>query len=63
MAQGSETEEVSSNKINLYWLLGFFEGDGTFGIKNLVPYFQIAQHNKNIKLLNLIKCSLSSLAV
>jgi hypothetical protein len=40
----------SSTKINIYWLLGFVEGDGTFGIKNLVPYFyfQVAQHNKNI---------------
>ena len=25
------------------WLLGFIEGEGTFGIKNMVPYFQVAQ--------------------
>lgn len=32
------------NNINKYWLLGFIEGEGTFGMKNLVPYFQIGQH-------------------
>lgn len=33
--------------IDSYWLLGLVEGEGTFGIKNLVPYFQISQHNKS----------------
>jgi hypothetical protein len=28
-------------------LLGFIEGEGTFGLNGLVPYFQVAQHNKN----------------
>lgn len=27
--------------INKFWILGFIEGEGTFGLKNLVPYFQI----------------------
>jgi hypothetical protein len=53
----------SSTKINIYWLLGFVEGHGTFGIKNLVPYFQVAQHNKNISVLNLIKDFLAKLAI
>jgi len=45
--------------INKYWLLGFIEGEGTFGFKNLVPYFQLAQHLRsshlmdNILLINL----------
>jgi len=37
----------NNNYLNAYWLLGFIEGEGTFGIKNNVPYFQIAQHNRN----------------
>jgi hypothetical protein len=53
----------SSTKINIYWLLGFVEGDCTFGIKILVPYFQVAQHNKNISVLNLIKNFLAKLAI
>lgn len=32
--------------INKYWLLGFIEGKGSFGIKNIVPYFQLPQHMK-----------------
>ena len=27
--------------IDSYWLLGLVEGEGTFGFKNLSPYFQI----------------------
>lgn len=34
-------------KINPFWLLGFIEAEGTFGFKNLVPYFQIGQHSRN----------------
>jgi len=30
-----------------YWFLGFVEAEGTFGIKNLSPYFQIAQKSTN----------------
>jgi hypothetical protein len=37
----------NNNYLNAYWLLGFIEGEGTFGIKSNVPYFQIAQHNRN----------------
>lgn len=38
---------LSKNKklnLNLNWIIGFTEAEGTFGIKNLSPYFQIAQH-------------------
>lgn len=46
---------VSNVNISSYWLLGFVEGDGTFGIKNLVPYFQIAQHNRSVSVMVIIK--------
>ena len=37
---------IPTLKVNPYWLLGFIEGEGTFGFKNLSPYFQIGQHTK-----------------
>lgn len=40
--------------INPFWLLGFIEGEGTFGFKNLSPYFQIGQHLKNSMVLKAI---------
>jgi hypothetical protein len=36
----------NKNNINSYWLLGFIEGEATFGFKGLSPYFQIP-HEKN----------------
>lgn len=41
-------EKLLKNRviINKWWLLGFIEGEGTFGYKHLVPYFQIAQNKK-----------------
>ena len=47
--------------INPYWLLGFVEGEGTFGIKNLVTYFQIAPHTKKKAHLEGVKLYLSSI--
>jgi len=41
--------------------LGFVEGEGTFGYKHLVPYFQIAQHEKNLFVLNAIERYLSNI--
>lgn len=41
--------------INVYWLIGFCEGEGTFGYKHLVPYFQLAQHKKNLFVLKAIE--------
>ncbi|KAF8541401.1 homing endonuclease, partial [Trichophaea hybrida] len=43
------------------WLLGFVEGEGTFGYKHLVPYFQIDQHKKNLFVLNAIESFLLGL--
>lgn len=42
-------------KITPYWLLGFVEAEGTFGIKNLPPYFQISQHKCSQSTLELIR--------
>ena len=47
--------------INLWWLLGFVEGEGTFGYKHLVPYFQLAQHKKNLFVLKAIESFLKEL--
>lgn len=54
-----------NNYINIiikpYWLLGFVEGEGTFGYKNAVPYFQLSQHSKNNHVLDSIDIFLSNL--
>lgn len=39
------------------WFIGFTEGDGTFGIKNGSPYFQIAQKITSQATLDVIKNS------
>lgn len=52
------TNQVS---INMWWLLGFVEGEGTFGYKHLVPYFQIGQHKKNLFVLKAIESFLLEL--
>lgn len=52
---------IKNNQLNPYWLLGFVEAEGTFGIKNLVPYFQISQHKKSQVVLETIKLFLASL--
>jgi len=44
--------------ISKWWLLGFIEGEGTFGYKHLVPYFQIAQNKKNLFVLKAIEAYL-----
>jgi hypothetical protein len=46
------TFNILSESINANWLLGFIEGEGTFGYKNLVPYFQIAQLHTSKSTLN-----------
>lgn len=35
-------------------MLGFIEGEGTFGLKNLVPYFKIGQHKRDIGIMKSI---------
>jgi|SRR6185503_855844 hypothetical protein len=41
--------------------MGFVEGEGTFGYKHLVPYFQIGQHGKNYFVLKAIELFLLDL--
>lgn len=40
---------------NSYWLLGFIEGEGTFGFKNFNPYFSVRLHSISKSVLDLIK--------
>ena len=47
--------------VNPFWLLGFIEAEGTFGFKNLSPYFQIGQHIRNSMVLKAITIYLESL--
>ena len=44
--------DIPFKSINAYWLLGLIEAEGTFGFKNLIPYFQIGLHSKNLYVLN-----------
>jgi hypothetical protein len=44
-----------------YWFLGFCEAEGTFGIKNLSPYFQIAQKEESKEVMEAIKLFLAKL--
>jgi hypothetical protein len=57
----SKTNGSKKILISPNWLLGFVEGEGTFGYKNLVPYFKIAPHSRDTDLLNFIKNYLESL--
>jgi len=47
--------------INSYWILGFIEGEGTFGFKGLSPYFQVPQHSVSVGALDYIKKFLETL--
>ena len=49
------TESSDVFVINPFWFIGFLEGEGTFGIKNRSPYWQIAQKNTSQAALNAIK--------
>lgn len=48
-------------EINPFWLLGFIEGEGTFGFKNLSPFFQIGQHVRSLYVLEAIANYLESI--
>jgi len=47
--------------IDPFWLLGFIEGEGTFGLKSLIPYFQLGQHVRNTALMHSIGLFLEGL--
>lgn len=52
---------ITSTPITAYWLLGFVEAEGTFGISSLSPYFQVAQHGNSLHVLRLIESFLGKL--
>lgn len=54
---------IPDTPVNIFWLLGFIEGEGTFGFikKNLLPYFQLGQHSRNTHVLMKISDFLSAL--
>lgn len=56
--------DILKKRINIdpSWLIGFVEGEGTFGYKHLVPYFQIGQHEKNYFVLKAIELFLLDLS-
>lgn len=56
-------KKLSSGKIIPYWLLGFLEAEGTFGIKNLRPYFKISQHKCSRGTLESIKIYLENILI
>jgi len=47
--------------INPFWLLGFIAAEGKFGLTTLSPYFHLAQHSRNLILLEAIALYLKSL--
>lgn len=54
-SNGSINLDPNSLAVGPCWLVGFIEGDGTFGIKNGSPYLQIAQKDSSLSTLNAIK--------
>lgn len=65
MNSGRTTFDLSlipNTPVNLFWLMGFIEGEGTFGMKNLIPYFQLGQHSRNTFVLEKIREYLATLA-
>lgn len=52
---------INTITVNPFWLLGFIEGEGTFGFKNLGPYFQLGQHTRSSMVLTAIANFLQSL--
>ena len=47
-------------EVNPFWLLGFIEGEGTFGFKNLSPFFQVGQSVRSLYVLEAIAKYLQS---
>ena len=47
--------------VNPFWLLGFIEGEGTFGFKNLSPFFQVGQNVISLYVLEAIANYLQSI--
>lgn len=47
--------------IDSFWLLGFIEAEGTFGLKNFSPFFQIGQNIRSYMVMDSIIAFLQSL--
>ena len=47
--------------VDPFWLLGFIEGEGTFGFKNLSPFFQVGQNVRSLYVLEAIANYLQSI--
>lgn len=47
-------QTIQVSDLTAEYILGFTEGEGTFGFKNISCYFQLAQHKKSIAVLILI---------
>lgn len=45
---------TGAERVNPFWLLGFIEGEGTFGYKNLSPFFQVGQNIRSYHVLEAI---------
>ena len=56
-----DNNSLPKRSLTPYRLLGFVEGDGTFCLPNLIPFFGIKQHSKNIHFLYEIAEFLNSL--
>lgn len=56
-----DISNIPKTIININWLIGFIEGEGTFGFKHLRPYFQLGQHKRNKHVLDNIVEYLESL--
>lgn len=57
----TDISKIPIKIININYIIGFVEGEGTFGFKNLIPYFQIGQHTRNKHVLEEISNYLESL--
>lgn len=47
--------------IDPYYFLGFVEGEGTFGLKGLSPYFSVGQHQRSKALVEAIRSFIEAL--
>jgi len=57
------TAQVWPTTVGMYWLLGFFEGEGTAGVRAGHPYLQIAQHARSLPVLLAIQKTLEGLGM
>ena len=54
MNSNRSSDMIMSGVVDIFWLLGFIEAEGTFGLNALIPYFQLGQHARSQAVLNKI---------